>query len=43
MWNEYMEWEDDRDPITFYDEDEYCRNDPLPPTLNDYFTTLSGI
>lgn len=22
MWNEYMEWEDDRDPITFYDMDE---------------------
>lgn len=25
MWNEYMEWEDDRDPITFYDEDEIDR------------------
>lgn len=25
MWNEYMEWEDDGDPITFYDEDEIDR------------------
>lgn len=25
MWNEYMEWEDDRGPITFYDTDEIDR------------------
>ena len=25
MWNEYMEWEDGDDPITFYDDYDFSR------------------